>query len=167
MTKASRVARRRIQDKVFSQTKMNKDNITETLKAQIDENLESRLESARERVHFLLYGGDRENDPQYTEWRSDLESAILELIEAHRFEARGEAFDESMKKFDKKNIDWCKVGLEAGREGVVDMIEEELELSCVDDRLLGRTDEYLQGYNTSTERWRAKRDDLLAQLKKI
>lgn len=42
---------------------------------------------------------------------------------------------------------------------------EELELSCVDDRLLGRTDEYLDGYNTSTERWREQRDALLDNLK--
>lgn len=41
---------------------------------------------------------------------------------------------------------------------------EELELSCVDDRLLGKTDEYLEGYNTSTVRWREKRDELLQAL---
>lgn len=42
---------------------------------------------------------------------------------------------------------------------------EELELSCVDDRLLGKTDDYLDGYNTSTERWREQRDALLDNLK--
>jgi len=46
---------------------------------------------------------------------------------------------------------------------IVEKIEE-IELSCVDDRLLGKTDEYLEGYNTSTERWRVKRDDLLTSL---
>jgi hypothetical protein len=45
-------------------------------------------------------------------------------------------------------------------ELIREMIEE-LDLSCVDDRLLGKTDEYLNGYNTSTERWREKRDDIL------
>jgi len=43
---------------------------------------------------------------------------------------------------------------------------EMLEVSCVDDRLLGRSDEYLDGYNTSTERWRKERDDLLSSLEK-
>ncbi len=39
---------------------------------------------------------------------------------------------------------------------------EELELSSVDDRLLGKSDEYLEGYYASTERWRAKRDNILS-----
>ena len=43
---------------------------------------------------------------------------------------------------------------------VMGMIEGELELSCIDDRLLGKTDEYLEGYNTSTSRWREKRDTI-------
>ena len=43
---------------------------------------------------------------------------------------------------------------------------EGLEVSCIDDRLLGRSDEYLVGYNTSTERWRKERDDLLSSLDK-
>jgi len=41
---------------------------------------------------------------------------------------------------------------------------ESLEVSCIDDRLLGRSDEYLVGYNTSTERWRKERDDILESL---
>lgn len=54
-----------------------------------------------------------------------------------------------------------KEGREEERKRIVEMIEEELELSCVDDRLLGKTDEYLSGYYKSTERWREKRDDLV------
>lgn len=41
---------------------------------------------------------------------------------------------------------------------------KELEVSCIDDRLLGRTDEYLDGYNTSTERWREQRDSYVTYL---
>ena len=44
---------------------------------------------------------------------------------------------------------------------------ERLEVSCIDDRLLGKSDEYLDGYNTSTERWRKERDDLLTSLQDL
>lgn len=44
-----------------------------------------RIESAGKRVHLLLYGGERENDPQYTEWRADLEAAIHDWIEAYKW----------------------------------------------------------------------------------
>ena len=49
------------------------------------------------------------------------------------------------------------------RDEIVEMLDE-LELSCVDGRLLGKSDEYLEGYNTSTERWREKRDKILQAL---
>lgn len=77
--------------------------------------------------------------------------------------------DGTYKSTEHKKLDilnYLKRTLQAERqkrEEVVEMLEE-LELSCVDDRLLGKSDEYLQGYNTSTERWREKRDDILQAL---
>jgi len=58
----------------------------ETMKKETDkeytlQNTNERIESAGKRVHLLLYGGERENDPRYTEWRADLEIAIIEWIE--------------------------------------------------------------------------------------
>lgn len=69
----------------------------------------------------------------------------------------------------KKDLDTLlQDAYNAGREDCVDEIiekmKDELELSCVDDRLLGKTDEYLEGYNTSTERWRQKRDNIIQSL---
>ena len=52
------------------------------------------------------------------------------------------------------------------RTRIEEVVEEELELSCVDDRLLGKTNEFLEGYNTSSDRWRTKRDDLLQAIRK-
>ena len=43
----------------------------------------NKLEQAGKRVHLLLYGGDRENNPQYTEWRADLEVAISDWLKAY------------------------------------------------------------------------------------
>ena len=43
---------------------------------------EEDIERAGKRVHLLLYGGEREKDPQYTEWRADLEVAISDWINA-------------------------------------------------------------------------------------
>ena len=63
--------------------------------------------------------------------------------------------------------------LKEERNAVLSEVErlEGLEVSCVDDRLLGKSDDYLEGYNTSTERWREQRDDqitnLQAQIKKL
>ena len=50
----------------------------------LDRHKLEEIESAGKRIHLLLYGGDRENDPQYTEWRSDLEISIFELIDSHK-----------------------------------------------------------------------------------
>ena len=43
---------------------------------------ELRLEVAGKRLQLLLYGGEREDDPQFTEWRGDLEASIQEFIDA-------------------------------------------------------------------------------------
>ena len=63
-----------------------------------------------------------------------------------------------LKKLIQSEIDLAVAKKE---KEIVESIEQTLELSCVDDRLLGKTDEYLEGYNTSTERWRQKRDELI------
>ena len=52
---------------------------------------------------------------------------------------------------------------ESERGEAIEAIES-IEVSCVDDRLLGQTDEYLEGYNDSTKRWRERRDEVLATL---
>lgn len=73
-----------------------------------------------------------------------------------------DSFESADIGFNAERIcNWWLSHLQSQKEEMVRKIEEELELSCVDDRLLGKTDEYLVGYNTSTERWRAKRDNCL------
>lgn len=39
---------------------------------------------------------------------------------------------------------------------------EEIEVSCVRDDLLGRSNEYLKGWNNCSQAWREVRDDVLA-----
>jgi hypothetical protein len=68
---------------------------------------------------------------------------------------------EKIKDFLLKSIDGA---YEKFREEEIERLEG-LELSCVDDRLLGKSDEYLAGYNTSTERWRQQRDDQINYLR--
>ena len=57
-----------------------------------------RIEQAGKRLHLLLYGiEEKENDSQYTEWRSDLEASIYELVDANKAQVREELI-EDMKK---------------------------------------------------------------------
>lgn len=52
--------------------------------------MKQNIKQAGERVYLLLYGIDRENDQQYTEWRADLEVAIFDLVDAHKEKERKE-----------------------------------------------------------------------------
>mgnify|MGYP001613739322 FL=1 len=48
---------------------------------------EEKVEQAGKRVHLLLYGNEeQEKDAQYTEWRADLEVAILDWIKIYERE---------------------------------------------------------------------------------
>ena len=62
---------------------------------------EGKIEQAGKRVHLLLYGGERESDARYTEWRSDLESAILEWIDAHK----SKSYEEGREAMRKETIE--------------------------------------------------------------
>ena len=42
-----------------------------------------KVEQAGKRLHLLLYG-NKEDDPQYIQWRDDLETTIYEFVEAHK-----------------------------------------------------------------------------------
>jgi hypothetical protein len=64
----------------------------------------------------------------------------------------------------KQLKDFIKNLLQTEQTRIAEEVEE-IELSCVDDRLLGKSDEYLEGYNTSTRRWREKRDQVLSIIK--
>ena len=45
---------------------------------------EEKIEQAGKRIHLLLYGDEtKESDPHYTEWRDDLEEAILDWIKLY------------------------------------------------------------------------------------
>lgn len=56
---------------------------------------EEKLEQVGKRVHLLLYGGERENDQQYTEWRGDLESAIYDWLTLSRLSEREHISEET------------------------------------------------------------------------
>jgi hypothetical protein len=63
-----------------------------------------------------------------------------------------------------KIADWWKSKMKqdrqeaynAGRQSVID----EIEVSCVRDSLLGKSDEYLRGWNECSEEWRRVRNNL-------
>ena len=103
---------------------------------------------------------------------SDWEEALqVEVMEDYILDSEGMSSGETKTQYMREHFDKLKdfirsLLLQAKEEllqEVREKIEEifdNIEVSCVDDRLLGRSDEYLDGYNKSTERWRKIRDSV-------
>ena len=89
------------------------------------------------------------------DWREELREYFDKTLKAKK---------PTMKNLDRELIvNFVSNLLQDRNREIIEKIEE-IEVSCVDNRLLGRTDEYLDGYKTSTERWREKRDYIITTL---